>query len=109
MDSTRAYQGHAGGCDMALIDTLEQAIVGATRPHLTLIFDLDPDIGLARAQARREGEDRYERKGLAYHRTLREGFRAIAAANSRRCHLIDASAGEEQVAATIWRAVEPLT
>ena len=44
MDSTRAYQGYAGGCDMSFIDALEQAVVGSTRPDLTLIFDLDPPL-----------------------------------------------------------------
>ena len=64
-DSTRAYQGYAGGCDMKLLDALEAAIVGSTRPALTLIFDIDPAKGLERAKARADGsEDRYERKGL---------------------------------------------
>ena len=51
MDSTRAYQAYAGGADMGLVDALERAIVGPTQPHLTLVFDLDPALGLARAQA----------------------------------------------------------
>ena len=64
MDSTRAYQGYAGGCESEFIDALERAIVGATRPNLTLVFDLDPAIGLARAKSRRDAvaEHRYERK-----------------------------------------------
>ncbi len=82
MDSTRAYQGHAGGCAMAFIDALEHEIVGATRPDLTLIFDLDPEAGLKRARERGDGlaEDRYERKGSAFHQKLRQGFLAIAQA-----------------------------
>ncbi|MGH6907172.1 MAG: dTMP kinase, partial [Aestuariivirga sp.] len=69
MDSTRVYQGYAGDCAMSLIDDLEEAIVGGTRPSLTLIFDLDPKEGLARAKGRANApaEDRYERKGLAFH------------------------------------------
>src|SRR6185436_8629870 len=47
MDSTRAYQGYAGGCDMRLLDALETSIVAETRPNLTLIFDLNPAEGLA--------------------------------------------------------------
>jgi dTMP kinase len=107
MDSTRAYQGHAGGCDIALIDELERRIVGETRPRLTVIFDLDPQAGLARAAAR-GGADRYERKGIAFHMRLRDGFRAIAAADPARCRLIDAGAGVDDVAAVIWKLVEPL-
>jgi dTMP kinase len=106
MDSTRAYQGYAGGCDMRLIDELERSIVGATRPDLTLVFDLDAAQGLARAKGRgEEGEDRYERKGLAFHEKLRRGFLAIAAADPQRCRVIDASQPIEEVAAAVWSTV----
>ena len=107
MDSTRAYQGYAGGCDLTFIDALENAIVGTTRPSLTLIFDLDPEVGLARAHVRGDtlAEDRYERKGLAFHRKLREGYLDIARRNPQRCRLVDASAPVEEVEETVWSIV----
>jgi dTMP kinase len=109
MDSTRAYQGFAGGVAMTLIDDLEAAVVGATRPDLTLVFDLAAELGLARAKARAGdgGEDRYEKMGLAFHRTLRTAFLAIAAGAPQRCVVIDAGAGPEDVAAAVWLAVAP--
>lgn len=98
MDSTRAYQGTAGDCPMVLIDELESTVVGAMRPDLTFIFDLDPVIGLARAKQRGAGlEDRYERKGLVFHQKLREGFLAIAKADKRRCEVLNASLSVDQV------------
>ena len=107
MDSTRAYQGHAGGCDLAFIDALEKAIVGGTRPQLTLIFDLDPALGLARARDRGDhaAEDRYERKGLAFHMKLREGFLDILRRDPKRCRLVDASQEIEAVAEDVWSIV----
>jgi len=107
MDSTRAYQGYAGGCDMNFIDALEQAVVGSTRPDLTLIFDLDPAVGLARARSRGDhrSEDRYERKGMAFHQSLRAGFLEIQRNDPQRCKLIDASRDIESVAADVWAAV----
>ena len=109
MDSTRVYQGIAGGCDLALIDGLERHIVGADRPALTIILDIDPAAGLARAKGRgATAEDRFENKSLAYHRRLRDGFRALAAADPARCRLIDSGRDAEQVAADIWAAVAPL-
>jgi dTMP kinase len=102
MDSTRAYQGFAGGCNMALIDALERAAVGTTLPDITFIFDLDPEVGLARAKARgTANEDRFERKGLAFHQKLRHGFAEIAKANSHRCIVVDASADIDQITRTI--------
>jgi dTMP kinase len=107
MDSTRAYQGYAGGCAQDFIDTLEASVVGDTLPGLTLIFDLDPALGLARAKARAEAgaEDRYERKGLAFHQGIREGFRDIARRNPGRCRLIDAGQTVDRVAEDVWAAV----
>lgn len=106
MDSTRAYQGHGGGCDMGLIDALERVVVGATRPKLTLIFDLDPELGLTRAKQRGEAEDdRFERKGLDFHRRLREGFLNIARREPDRCRVLDAAKPVDEVAADVWAAV----
>ena len=106
MDSTRVYQGYAGGCDMALIDMLEQRIVGADRPALTLILDVDPSAGLGRAKGRgAPGEDRFERMGLSFHQRLRDGFREIARLDPRRCRLIDSSRAPDAVASDIWAAV----
>ena len=106
IDSTRAYQGYAGGCDLALLDALEAGIVGDTRPDLTLILDVDPEEGLRRADERPDtGEDRYERKGLEFHVKLREAFHAIARHEPERCVVVSTAGPRDKVAETIWRAV----
>lgn len=107
MDSTRAYQGYAGGCDFRFLDALENAVVGATRPALTLVFDLDPREGLARARTRGDAvaEDRYERKGIAFHQKLRAGFLDILAKDPERCRLVDASQSIDDVEASVWSIV----
>ena len=104
-DSTRAYQGAGGGTDPALIAALEAQVLGETRPDLTLIFDIPPQTGLERAQAR-GGEMRFESKGLAFHQRLREGFLAIARVEPGRCALIDASGSIDAVEAAVWTAVQ---
>jgi dTMP kinase len=104
-DSSRAYQGAGGGVDLALLQQLDAAVVGASRPDLTLILDLPVEAGLRRAAAR-GGDDRFEGKGLAFHQRLREGFLAIAAADPDRCAVIDAAADPETVEAAVWRRVE---
>ena len=105
-DSTRAYQGAAGGADPALIAALESHILEATRPDLTLIFDLPVAVGLERAHARAGAEMRFESKGEAFHKRLREGFLAIARVEPERCAVIDAQGSEDEVAARVWGAVE---
>ncbi len=104
-DSTRAYQGAAGGTDPALIAALEAHVIGETRPDLTLLLDLPAEAGLARASARGDAEARFEGKGLAFHQRLRNGFLAIAAAEPDRVCVIDATPAPEAVEAAIWTAV----
>jgi dTMP kinase len=108
-DSTRAYQGAAGNLPQDFIADLERLTIGRTRPDLTLILDLAPEVGLERAMKRRQGggrADRFESESLAFHQTLRRAFLDIAAAEPWRCAMIDASGSEEEVAAGIWSAVE---
>ncbi|VAW18849.1 Thymidylate kinase [hydrothermal vent metagenome] len=105
-DSTKAYQGAAGGVDAALIDRLEAEVVGATRPDLTFILDVDPDLGMSRAALRKEGEDRFERKGKGFHKALRAAFLAIAEAAPDRCVVIDASRPADTIAAEIAAIAE---
>ena len=104
-DSTRAYQGAAGGVDPKFISALETYILEGTRPDLTLVFDLPADVGLDRAHARAGAEMRFESKGMAFHERLREGFRAIADSEPERCALIDATASMDAVEAAVWAAV----
>ena len=107
-DSTRAYQGAAGGADPGLISALETYILEDVRPVRTLVFDLDPELGLARALGRPDAEARFESKGLDFHRRLREGFLAIARAEPGRCRVIDAAGDPDQVEARILAALEGL-
>jgi dTMP kinase len=107
MDSTRVYQGYAGGVPADIIAALENAAVGECKPDLTLIFDISADDGLARTKSRGGGmEDRFERKGRAFHEKLREGFHAIAKAEPGRCVVIDAAQDVDAVHAAVVKAVE---
>ncbi len=74
-------------------------------PDLTLILDLDPEIGLARAaKRRRPGEviDRFEGETLAFHRNLRQAYQDIASAEPRRCAVFDATLSPEALAEAAW-------
>ena len=95
VDSTRAYQGLRGAPREA-IDAVHARFV-ALDPDRTLVLDLNPMVGLARARER-GGADRYERMGLDYHRDLRAAFLSIAAADPVRCAVLDASADPDALA-----------
>ena len=104
-DSTRAYQGGAGDVAPQLIAAMETHILEATRPDLTLIFDLPVDIGLQRAHERAGSEMRFESKGVAFHERLRAAFLEIARAEPERCAIIDACGTLDEVEAQVWAAV----
>jgi dTMP kinase len=107
-DSTRAYQGIAGNLPPDYVARLEQVVVGANRPDLTLVLDLPAEAGLKRAARRRGkgGADRFEAEALAFHQTLRRAFLDIAAAEPQRCAVIDALKSPKDVTAAIWAVVE---
>jgi dTMP kinase len=105
-DSTRAYQGAAGGVPDAFLDSLERHVLGQMRPDLTLILDLPPEEGLARAAQRPGSETRFETKDVAFHQRLRAGFLAIAKAEPERCAVVDAAADPTSVEAAIWAVVQ---
>jgi dTMP kinase len=108
VDSTRAYQGALGNLDPQLISALERIAVGSARPDLTLILDLPPDVGMARAAARRAeaAPDRFEREGASFHEGLRRAFLDIARQEPERCVVIDATRSLSEIADEIWATVE---
>lgn len=104
-DSTRAFQGFAGGLELTLVDELHRQVTGGFDPDLTLVLDLSPELSLARTRARGGNEDRFEQKGLAYQQRVGDGFRALAARSPQTHALIDASGSIDEVAARIWKVL----
>lgn len=104
-DSTRAYQGHGHGLDLAMLDRLHDIAIGDFHPDLTVMLDLPVERGLARAAARRGSETRYESLSLDFHERVRQGFLEIARHEPARCVVIDASGEIDATATAIARAV----
>ncbi len=104
-DSTMAYQGYGHGLGRPAIARLYALAVGDFAPDLTLILDVPVALGLERALARRNGEDRYETLGAEFHERLRRGFREIAGREPGRCVLIDARGEVASVQAAIRACV----
>ena len=107
-DSTRVYQGILGQVDQKLINVLERVSVGELSPDLTVILDVQVQIGLERARQRRGSAqaDRFEGEGVEFHQKLRDAYLDIAAHEPDRCVVIDTTASKDIVADAIWQAVE---
>ena len=104
-DATYAYQGAGRGLDVKLISQLERLVQDNLRPDLTVIFDLDPSVGLERARQRGQ-LDRIESQKLEFFQRVREGYQNIASRQSDRCLLIDASQTREMVRQSLRTALE---
>jgi dTMP kinase len=104
-DSTRIFQGITRGDLTETVDRLHALMIGV-EPDLTLLFDLDPAVGLARATARAGAELRFEDMGLGFQTKARAGFLALAKAQAR-FRLIDADSDPDTVAQRTWAAVAP--
>ena len=106
-DSTRAYQGRLGDVMPGLLNAMERVTIGDLKPDLTVILDVPVEVGMQRAAARRgsSAPDRFEAEDIAFHQKLRDAYREIAAGDPERCVLIDANAGADTVAASVWTAL----
>ncbi|RID93678.1 dTMP kinase [Gemmobacter lutimaris] len=103
-DSTRMYQGISRGDLAAAVDQLHRLMIGV-EPDLTLLIDIDPEVGLSRAVARQGAEQRFEDMGLDLQRRMRAGFLALAAAHPGRFRVIDGARDPQAVAADVLAAV----
>lgn len=104
-DSTRVFQGLTRGDLTGVVDRLHSLMIGV-EPDLTLLFDLEPAKGLARAVARQGKELRFEDMGLAFQERARAGFLALASAHAR-IRVIDADSDPETVADRVLSVVRP--
>jgi dTMP kinase len=100
VDSTRVYQGVAGGVGKAVIDRLHATIFGDLRPDLTVILDVPVATGLKRRRGAAGGQ-RFEQMTDAFHERVREGFLALARTEPERCALVDATRPIAAVAADV--------
>ncbi|TJY55767.1 dTMP kinase [Sinimarinibacterium sp. CAU 1509] len=103
-DSSYAYQGAKGVSDQHLL-ALESLVLAGRKPDLTLLLDLPPDIGLARAHARGQ-VNRFEAETLGFMTQVRQRFLQRASDEPGRIAVIDASRSLEQVQAQIAAALE---
>lgn len=104
-DSTRMYQGLSRGDLRALVDQLHSLMIGR-EPDLTLLIDLDPDTGHARAKGRQGHEERFEDFGPELQRRMRAGFLALADEFAPRFRVIDGARSEDEVARDVRATVE---
>ncbi|MEZ0575274.1 dTMP kinase [Halodesulfovibrio aestuarii] len=102
-DSTVVYQGYGRGLDPNLLHSFNEVATTGLWPDLTLLFDVEPEIGLRRALSRNiekglsRAEGRFEAEAMEFHTRVREGYLTWAALNNKRFAVVDASVTPEEV------------
>lgn len=102
-DSSTAYQGYGRELPLDEVLSANAVATGGLEPDLTLLFDIDPALGVSRATL--EGADRLEAAGDAFHARVRRGYLSIAETEPDRIAVIDGMGTPEQVAARVREAV----
>ena len=106
-DSTSVYQGIVGGVSDELITALNTLSLDFIKPDITILLDIDPELGLQRSTRPDNDETRFESKGMAFHQAVREGYLKLAAAEPERFMVIDASRNEKMIHDDIIAQLEP--
>ena len=104
-DSTRMYQGMRGPKLKKLVDMLDKEVIGHD-PDLTILIDIDPEIGLRRAKSRETVEERFEDFGLELQKKMRKGFLDLSKQFSSRISVIDGLQSEDKVSKEICSLVK---
>jgi dTMP kinase len=105
VDSSLAYQGAGRQLPAQELADLSRWATGGLTPHLTVLLDVDPELGLGRATGT---PDRIEQESLAFHRSVRAAFLQLAAAEPDRYLTLSASLPSADVHAAVLSAVQPL-
>ena len=102
-DSTIAYQSYGRGLDLAMVRAINNAATQGLKPALTVLLDMPVERGLARKSTKKQ--DRFEQEVLVFHQRVREGYLKLAASDSERWLVIDATQSKERIARIIWQRV----
>lgn len=103
VDSTLAYQGAGRAVDVTELEQVARWATSGLRPHVTVVLDVDPAVGLGRA-----GDlDRIESEPLEFHQRVREHFLALASADPQHYLVVPADGDAEALHETIRAGVEP--
>lgn len=104
-DATYAYQGAGRGLDITRIEALENWVQQGLKPDITLLFDLDVETGLRRANQRSDA-DRFEQEEIGFFERIRSCYLERAENEAKRFRIIDASQLFEDVKQQIKAILE---
>ena len=108
-DASMAYQGYGRGIPLDFIRKLTDIVCGECRPEVTILLDIEPEVGLTRARSRNStqatDEGRFEMEEVAFYKRVRKGYLDLAAQEPARIRLLEADRPRELVHQDILRTL----
>lgn len=106
LDSSLAYQGYARGLGIDEILKVNDYATEGTFPDITLLFDIDPELGLERINKNKDREvNRLDVEKLSFHKKVREGYLLLSKKFPERYIIVDASKPLEEVANQVFEEI----
>ena len=107
IDSSLAYQGYARGLGIEEVMSINKFAIGEYMPDISILFDLDPKIGLERISSSNQREvNRLDLEKLDFHENVRGGYNVVYENNKHRITKIDASKSKENVISDIKKILK---
>lgn len=103
-DATFSYQGYGGKVPLEVIRALDHVSTAGLAPRLTVLLDIDTMQGLRRA--RHKGQDRMEKKDIAYHKRVRAGYLERARHHHARIKVVSVAGAIQDTQRLVRREVE---
>lgn len=107
IDSSLAYQGHARKIGIDEVYAINMFAIGNTLPDLTILLDIDPEVGLQRINEQRSEEiNRLDLEDIQFHKMVHEGYQIIKNKYRQRFTIVDGNQSKDEVFTTIYQIVK---
>jgi len=108
--ASMAYQGYGRGIPIEFIEKLTDLVCGDRRPEITILLDIEPEVGLSRARARNsrrtEDEGRFEMEEIPFYSKIRNGYLELAAREPERIRVIPANRTNDEIHRDVLKTLE---
>lgn len=108
IDSSYVYQGFVRNLGINRVKEINAFVLKSYMPNITFLLDLDPQIGLKRIADNNRETNRIDLEGLEFHNGIRAGYLKLAELESERIKVIDASASQDEVFASILKELKKM-
>lgn len=107
VDSSLAYQGHARGLGIDEIYNINLFAIDTMFPDMTILLNIDPEVGLARIMSNRQDEvNRLDLEGMNFHKLVHEGYEIIKGKYAERFTLVDGNDTPEVVFNNVYKVIK---